>query len=49
MRDSKIVSTKEDLNMKKMKTVFVIDRVLDCAIPEVNPEAKWVIDGDLNC
>lgn len=46
MRDSKIVSTKEDLNMKKMKTVFVIDRELDCAIPEVNPEAKWVLDGE---
>ncbi len=27
--------------MKKIKTVFVIDRELDCAIPEVNPEAKW--------
>lgn len=32
--------------MKKVKTVFVIDRVSDLATNEVNVDAEWVLNGE---
>lgn len=32
--------------MKKMKTVFIIDRTTNRAINDVTPECRWVIDGE---
>lgn len=32
--------------MKKIETLFIIDRQTDLALPVVNPNAQWVIDGE---